>query len=433
MAAVHSVRPRAVEALAERARAGEPVRVAIAGAGFLGRGLVNQLARSDGVRIVALADRHPEKMRSVVAGSGLAPAFRLADDAGGLALAEQNGVTGLTVEPRLLAEAAADVVVDCTGDALLGVELALACIGRKIAFLASAESDACFGPALSRAAAAAGAVYGTGAGDEHGEIVRLHGEVRRMGLDVVAAGKFKDFLDPHATPESVAPWAVRHGQNPHMLASFADGTKMSQEMAVVANATGLVPDRRGMHCPSATREEIPSLLSLRPAGVLSRGGVVEVVRGAQPSSAIFVVATTDHARVRADLAYLKMGDGPNHLFYKPYHLCALELAASVVDTVLTGAPTARAAPRAVASVFACAKRDLARGEQLDRLGGFTFFGRIDRAECVRAESLLPAGLAAGVRVVRPVARGSPIRLDDVEGDRHSAAWRLCMAAEPADA
>src|SRR5262245_62672991 len=70
MAAVHSVRPRAVEALAGRARAGEPVRVAIAGAGFLGRGLVNQLARMAGVQIVALADRHPEKLQSVVAESG---------------------------------------------------------------------------------------------------------------------------------------------------------------------------------------------------------------------------------------------------------------------------------------------------------------------------------------------------------------------------
>jgi len=425
---VHSVVPRSVEALAERARAGEPVRVAIAGAGFLGRGLVNQLARTAGVQIVALADRHPEKMQSVVAESGAALAARLADDADGVARAARDGAIGLTTEPRLLADVAADVVVDCTGDAILGVELALACIGRSVAFLASAESDSCFGPALARLASEAGVAYGTGAGDEHGEIVRLHGEVRRMGLDVVAAGKFKEFLDPFATPESVAPWAIRHGQNAHMLASFADGTKMSQELTVVANATGLVPDRRGMHCPTATREEIPAVLSPRPGGLLSRRGVVEVVRGAQPSAAIFVVATTDHPRIRADLAYLKLGEGPNHLFYKPYHLCALELAASVVDTVLTGEPTARAARRAVADVFTCAKRDLERGERLDRLGGFTFFGRIDRAESVRAESLLPAGLAAGATIVRRVEKGSPIRLDDVEGDRDTPAWKLHFAA-----
>ena len=40
--------------------------------------------------------------------------------------------------------------------------------------------------------------------------------------------------------------------NPKMLASFVDGTKTMVEMAAVANATGMTPDKPGMHGPEET-------------------------------------------------------------------------------------------------------------------------------------------------------------------------------------
>jgi predicted homoserine dehydrogenase-like protein len=47
--------------LAERAAQGNPVRVAMAGCGFMGRGLVNQIVNSvPGVALAAIAVRSPD-------------------------------------------------------------------------------------------------------------------------------------------------------------------------------------------------------------------------------------------------------------------------------------------------------------------------------------------------------------------------------------
>ena len=61
-----------------------------------------------------------------------------------------------------------------------------------------------------------------------------------------------------------------------------------------------------------------------------------------------------------------------------------------------------------------AKRDLRPGEVLDQIGGYTFYGLIDRAAVVRRENLLPVGLAPGARVLRPVKADHPLTMDDVE-------------------
>ena len=46
-------------ALAQRAAEGRPVRVAMVGAGFMGRGLANQIINSvPGMDLVAIANRH---------------------------------------------------------------------------------------------------------------------------------------------------------------------------------------------------------------------------------------------------------------------------------------------------------------------------------------------------------------------------------------
>ena len=68
-----------------------------------------------------------------------------------------------------------------------------------------------------------------------------------------------------------------------MLASFQDGTKTMVEMNCVANATGFIPDRSGMHGPSATLEELSRVFTLKEdGGILSRRGVVDYVKGVAP-------------------------------------------------------------------------------------------------------------------------------------------------------
>lgn len=155
--------------------------------------------------------------------------------------------------------------------------------------------------------------------------------------------------------------------------------------------------------------------------------------GAHPTTAVFVVARGD-AEFGPELAYLQMGDGPSYLFTKPYHLCGIELAAALAEALLGGHPTIAPGDAPVAAVFATAKRALAVGDTLERIGGTTHYGVIELAPVVAREGLLPVGLARGARLVRPVAAGAPLTLADVEADRSTTAWRLHaeLEHEPVD-
>ena len=50
-----------------------------------------------------------------------------------------------------------------------------------------------------------------------------------------------------AIPDTQRDFAEKHGQKPAMVASFADGSKLALESAIIGNATGFVPGIRGMY------------------------------------------------------------------------------------------------------------------------------------------------------------------------------------------
>ena len=75
-------------------------------------------------------------------------------------------------------------------------------------------------------------------------------------------------LDPAVQTE-----AARRGLSPNMLVEFVDGSKPMIEMAATSNATGLVPDIRGMHGPDTDRDRLTEPFSLKQdGGLLSRMG-----------------------------------------------------------------------------------------------------------------------------------------------------------------
>ncbi len=205
---------------------------------------------------------------------------------------------------------------------------------------------------------------------------------------------------------------------------------MNLEMTILANATGLVPDVRGMHCPEATLDTVTQvLLPKDEGGILQSTGVVEVVKGAEPSGGVFVVATTSHPQIRKDLQYLKMGDGPNYLFYRPYHLVGVDAIISIVKAVLSGDAIISPKGIPVADTLTVAKRDLKPGDTLDSIGGYTFYGIIDKAEIVKEQTLLPVGIAPGGKLLRHVKADEPILLDAVEIDQNSRLWKLRQRQE----
>jgi predicted homoserine dehydrogenase-like protein len=403
-------------ALKRCAEDGKPIRVALVGAGFMGRGLTNQIVNSvPGMELVAIANRTLGNAERAYREAGLTE-WEVVDDGQGVDKAVARGVPAVTEDFRAVCEATTvDAVVEATGAVEYGCQAVLAAIhGGKHVVLMNAEVDATVGYVLSRRAAAAGVVLTGCDGDQPGVQMNLVRFVQGIGLTPLVCGNIKGLQDPYRTPQTQAEFAARWGQDPRMVTSFADGTKISIEQATVANATGMTVSRRGMrggdfpgHVDElVTRYDVDELRAL--------GGVVDYVVGARPGPGVFVLATHDDPRQRHYLELYKLGKGPLYSFYTPYHLCHFEVPTTVARAVLfrDAAVTPIGAP--TVEVVTTAKRELTAGTMLDGLGGFDTYGQAERADITRTEALLPVGVAEGARLVRDIARDDVLTYDDVE-------------------
>jgi predicted homoserine dehydrogenase-like protein len=209
-------------------------------------------------------------------------------------------------------------------------------------------------------------------------------------------------------------------------------------MAALANATGLRPDRRGMHEPSAGVADLPNLFRLQSqGGLLATEGVVDLANAVAPdgksdmpgsqANGVWVVVTSDSALLREDLAFYGLpasSDKTHAVYYRPFHLCGTETPLSIAEAAISGQPTAAALARPVADVLTVAKVALKAGTVLDGSGGRYTRGLIERAEVARAGGLLPLGLAGGARLKVDVAAGHVVAYSEVELDGDSVALRL---------
>ena len=404
--------------LARRERDGDPIRVGIVGAGFMGRGIALQILTAvPGMRLAGVANRTLDRAREAYALGGVDdPA--VADSVGAVEEAAAAGRAVVTEDPLLLAEAEGiDAIVEVTGTIDRGAEVVLRAIERgKHVVLMNAELDGTLGWVLKQRADRAGVVYTNADGDQPGVQMNLYRFVRGIGVRPVLCGNIKGLHDPYRNPETQQEFARRWGQNPQMVTSFADGTKISFEQAIVANATGMGVARRGMLGPeveSGTPIEQATAL-FDPEALAEGSGIVDYVVGAVPSPGVFVLGMHDDPTQRHYLNLYKLGEGPLYCFYTPYHLCHFEVPNTVARAVLLGdAAIAPAGPPRV-EVVTAAKRDLGAGDVVDGLGGFSAYGLAEDAATASAERLLPIGLAEGCRVRRDVSRDEVLTLDDVE-------------------
>lgn len=411
-------------ALAERARDGRPVRVGIVGAGFMGGRVAEQIGRVvDGMKVVAVASRDLQDAHDALARAGASEVEEGATTEA-IERALGRGRSAATTSPLALARArGVDAILEATGDVECGALVAEAAVAAGThVVLANADADATVGPLLKTRADRAGVVVTGIDGDEPAVAMNLIRYVRAIGYRPVLAGNLKGFVDPHRTPETQRAFAESVGQGPRMITSFADGTKLALECTLLANASGLGVSRRGMD--GYRLAHVDELVGAVDAGALLERGVVDYTLGAAPGSGAFVVGHGETPDGGAFMRYFKMGDGPLYLFYQPYHLPHVEAPLTIARAVLFGdaAVTPLGAP--VCEVVATAKRNLTAATELDGIGGFDCYGLIDNAATVRAEGLLPIGLAEGSVLSRDVAMDEPICLADVELDEARVAVRL---------
>jgi predicted homoserine dehydrogenase-like protein len=407
-------------ALEERA-AGTPIRVGIVGCGEMGTDLVTQISLMRGIVVGAIATRRPQNARRALEiATGSHEAARFVAGAAAIDRAIEAGAIAVVEDAAdMLAAGRIDVVVDATGKPAVGAEIGLKTIraGKHLVMM-NVEADVTIGAYLRREADRAGIIYTIGAGDEPSSVLELYDFVTAMGHPVVAAGKGKNnAFNIDATPDVYEAEARRRDMNPRMLVEFVDGSKTMVEMAAIANATGLVPDKPGMHGAEATLENLHKILCPREdGGILTRKGVVDFTMGDGVAPGVFVVAELSHHRIRERMNDLKLGPGPYYTFYRPYHLTSLEVPLTCARVVLTGKADMQPLDVPVAEVCALAKRDLKPGDTLDAIGEYCYRSFTMSVPDARSRDGAPVGLLEGAKVNSAVKKGDLIRYSDIELD-----------------
>src|SRR6267378_2392712 len=402
-------------ALIERESIGQPIRVAIVGAGASARAIALQLGTPvPGIRLVGISNRTEANAERSFREAGLS-SWRQTDSARQAESLISAGVPVFTSDPSVLTACdAVDLVIEATGtiDCAARVVLDAFHYGKHVV-LVNAELDSMLGPILKARADSAGVVITHTDGDEPGVAMTLLRYLRSGGLKPVAAGNLKGLVDYHRTPDTQRSFAEKYDLNVRKVTSFADSTKLSMEATVLANATGFLVGRRGMYGPECA--DIREMANLLPADQMLGSGLVDYALGAAPHTGAFVIVHEDSPLKKNQLAYYKLGSGPFYLFYTPFHLPHVQIASTIGRVVFHRDPTVAPAGGPVCEVISVAKRDLKAGERLDGVGGFCTYGLVDNAISARESNALPIGLSEDCILLRDVPQDDVISLDDVKG------------------
>jgi predicted homoserine dehydrogenase-like protein len=295
--------------LREREAQNRPIRVSMIGAGFMGQGLTNQIVNSvPGMRMAAVQNRHLDKALHVYRYAGLADVVT-AESQSALDAALARGVPAVTEDPFLIARSEhIDVLIDVTGSVEFGARVVLEAFAHgKHVVLMNAELDATIGPILQVYARQHGVILSACDGDEPGVQMNLVRWVKGLGLTPRLIGNVKGLQDPYRNPSTQKGWAEQWGQNPAMVTSFADGSKISFEQSIVANATGFVVRSRGMSRGVQAPTSIMDIHTLWDVDELRElGGVVDYTVG-PPGVKVFCLAEHDDSKQRHYLNLYKMG------------------------------------------------------------------------------------------------------------------------------
>jgi len=418
--------------LAARAEARTPIRVGSVGTGWMGRGFFAAVRHVRGMEIAILVDDDVDQAAEALQSVGGVASERIVttDSPGKAQDALVHGRVVVTPSLELaVAMNGIDVFTDVTPSPASGAATALAAIeaGRDVVLI-NIEADVTVGAELKARAREAGVLYSVSSGDEPGCLMELWDFVVTLGYTPIVIGKGKNNpLDTSATPDTVRESALKAEKDPFQVASYVDGTKTMFEMCCVANATGCRPMQPGMIGPKSTQETVSTVFALEEDGGLARfAGAVDFVQGASMAGGVFVTVRVDDPRIAQDLNYLKVGSGNYFTFFRPYHLWFLEAPISMARAVINRETTLVPLDHPSADVVTVAKRDLVAGDTLDTFGGYTFRGVIHEAP-IPGPFALPAGLAPGARVVRPVSAGGIVTWDDVELDESAPVVRLRRA------
>lgn len=395
-----------------------PINVAIVGSGWFGGGLARELYRIEGTNPKVLVDKVPDRAVATYLELGISKDdIAVVSDYDELRCIRDSAKYIVCSEIGLIKELKnIDVIYEATGNILGGAQAALISIEKGLPFVsANFEMDATIGLRIANLAKENGVLYSNSDGDQPSVLARMINEVTAWGFEPKIAGNCKAFLDVHQNPIGVKPFVPSH-QDTHMVCGMADGTKQSIEMAVLGNAFGYYPLKRGMYGPTASKhnliktfDDLANLKSLKGTYV----DFVFGIKGVDQGAGVFVIAHKESPHVKEDMEFLKKGAGPFYLFFRDHHLCYFEAISSIAETVLLGISTFFPKGRYI-DVISIAKRDLVPGQKLDGIGGYDCYGIVERADIVSENGFLPIGLSGFSAVKKEIPKDTPITYDMVE-------------------
>lgn len=443
-------------------RRSTPIRVALTGAnGGYGRTLLDQLRRLPDMAAVQLVDPDVAGVGRMLADLGV-EADRIATPASvdKTAAAVAAGRIAVLADGAAIDFASIDVLVEATGRIEAGHAYADAALEHDThVVMVSKEIESVAGVALAAKARAKGLRYLPGDGDQPADLLRLVDWVLAVGFEIVALGKSSEYdlrFDPATgivdqngvTIEAPGLADLLHlGTDLHATldarAAQVQSLKRSAaadacEMNVVSLYTGGVADVETMHYPVVRPDELADVYATREAGgLVGRTGAVDVFSMLRlPGEASFaggvfaIVRTGDPVtwEILRGKGHVVSRAGDFAAIYWPYHYMGIETPLTIAAAV-DDASTLRE-PRQHTIMAARSTGALDAGTVF-RVEGHhhEIAGVAPVLVDPDAGVIAPYYLLSGARLVRDVAAGELVRLDDLDDVPQAAleAYRTGLA------
>lgn len=450
------------ELLFTEATATMVTRAALIGVGQFGRTLLAQSRRLPSLELRVLCDLDIQRMVKACLAAGLSEdQFAVVETSAGGQQALESGKIVLAQNADLALSMPVDVVVEATGNPEAAARNCLEAIaqGRHIAMVTK-ETDAIIGPLLSRRARQAGLVLCQVDGDQPSLLLGLISWARSLGLDITCAGKASEYdfvvdgdngtiraegLDATAAFDPSL-WRAGDKSMAELIAHRAEalGTLPQRtppdfcEMCIVANGSGLKPDRPDMHAAIARPLELPDIYCpATDGGVLAHRGRLDIFnclrRTDEISFAGGVFAVLDVPDAETGQLFARKGIPVSRneryvLVYNPTHLLGVEAPLSILVAHRLGLSTGSTRVEPVCDMAMRATADLKAGSWLEDQG---YHHRIvgvepalvDYAKLTDAAPL-PYFMGIDRRLTRDVRKGDLIKRHDVEAPTESILWNL---------
>lgn len=442
--------------------------IALIGTGHFGISVLIQSLLLKDLRVVAIVDKSKEAIEKAVRSAGLTEkdyVFCMTKE--DVLAAIENGVIAACFDALILMDLPIDTIVEGTGNPEAGaLHAEMAIKNGKNVVMVSKETDSCVGPVLLKHANEKGVVYSPVDGDQHGALIELVEWARSLGLHVVAGGKSRDaefiydrdnatvtvYCDNGITIKETKTVYLekdqidiieKAGDDPAstMNARKKILDKLDRrggfdlcEMVIAANATGLKPDVELLHDAILHTAEIPETLSLKnDGGVLSTDGAIEVVTCLHEKSeaglggGVFIVvrAANEYSQMILNTkGCISNRKGSVALVYRPYHLCGVEAATTLISAGAYGLSLVSDSYKQNFDIVQEALCDLKKGDVMGNDHDERLLTHMVPAMPIAEDSPVPAHMLNGRTLKVDVPKGTIIKYSMIEQPEDSILWKL---------